>query len=80
MCAHAATSLDKFHQLESEGFSTPMIFEGETPQRKFAAYIDPDNKFNIEDKLSQVGEPRQIVFVFVFYHPPPPFFIIIYAF
>lgn len=36
-------------------FSKPMVFSAETPQRKFVAYIDPDNKFCIEDKLSQVN-------------------------
>lgn len=35
-------------------FKKPMLFIGETPQRKFVAYIDPENKFSIEDKLSQV--------------------------
>jgi len=54
MCAHATTSLEKFKQLELSGFSEPMVFEAETPQRKFVAYIDPDNKFATEDKLSQV--------------------------
>lgn len=36
-------------------FSNPMLFTAETPQTKFVAYIDPDNKFCTEDKLSQVG-------------------------
>lgn len=35
-------------------FTKPMLFTAETPQRKFVAYIDPDNRFCIEDKLSQV--------------------------
>lgn len=35
-------------------FDKPMLFTAETPQRKFVAYIDPENKFCIEDKLSQV--------------------------
>lgn len=35
-------------------FTKPMLFTGETQQRKFVAYIDPENKFCIEDKLSQV--------------------------
>lgn len=36
-------------------FKKPMIFTAETEQRKFVAYIDPEDKFCIEDKLSQVG-------------------------
>jgi carbonic anhydrase len=54
LCRHADTSLEKFQQLQKAGFETPLIFQAETPMRKFAAYIDPDNKFSIEDKLSQV--------------------------
>ena len=54
LCNHGHSSLDKLKILEDTGFEKPLIFEGETPMRKFAAYIDPDNKFSIEDKLSQV--------------------------
>lgn len=35
-------------------FNKPILFSAETPQRKFVAYIDPENQFCIEDKLSQV--------------------------
>lgn len=28
--------------------------------RKFVAYIDPENKFNIEDKLSQINTLQQL--------------------
>ena len=35
-----------------------MLFTGETPQRKFVAYIDPENRFCIEDKLSQVSSTK----------------------
>lgn len=55
LCTHAMTSLDKYRQLEIAGFETPLIFQSETPMRKVIAYIDPENKFAIEDKLSQVS-------------------------
>lgn len=54
LCTHAMSSLDKYQQLEVAGFETPLIFQAETPMRKIIAYIDPENKFSIEDKLSQV--------------------------
>ena len=36
------------------------MFTAETPLRKFVAYIDPDNKFAIEDKLSQINTLQQL--------------------
>ncbi|XP_026726370.1 beta carbonic anhydrase 1 [Trichoplusia ni] len=59
LCNHAYTSLDKFIDMKGD-FTKPMVFMGETPQRKFVAYIDPDNKFCIEDKLSQVNTLQQL--------------------
>lgn len=55
LCAHASSSLAKFQQLEVTGFHEPIVFQAETPMRKFVAYIDPEDKFTIEDKLSQVS-------------------------
>ena len=55
LCAHASSSLAKFQQLEVTGFHQPILFQAETPLRKFVAYIDPEDKFAIEDKLSQVS-------------------------
>ncbi|KAL0281266.1 UNVERIFIED_CONTAM: hypothetical protein PYX00_002302 [Menopon gallinae] len=60
MCAHASSSLEKFNVLVQEGFHRPLLFEAETPQRQFVAYIDPDDKFAIEDKLSQVNTLQQM--------------------
>lgn len=54
------SSLDKFHQLEISDFSKPLLFQAETPLRKFVAYIDPENKFSIEDKLSQINTLQQL--------------------
>lgn len=55
LCTHAISSLDKYQQLEMAGFETPLLFQAETPMRKIIAYIDPENKFSTEDKLSQVS-------------------------
>ncbi|KAJ8939933.1 hypothetical protein NQ318_007861 [Aromia moschata] len=60
LCTHALPSLEKFQQLELTDYSKPLIFQAETPLRKFVAYIDPENKFNIEDKLSQVNTLQQL--------------------
>lgn len=38
----------------------PLTFTAETPLRKFVAYIDPDDKFAIEDKLSQINTLQQL--------------------
>jgi len=54
LCTHAISSLDKYQQLEAAGFDTPLVFQAETPLRKIIAYIDPENQFNVTDKLSQV--------------------------
>jgi len=54
LCNHGEKSLEKFEILKEKGFHAPLIFEGETPLRKFVAYIDPEDKFSVTDKLSQV--------------------------
>lgn len=38
----------------------PLMFSSETPMRKFVAYIDPENKFATEDKLSQINTLEQL--------------------
>lgn len=60
LCTHASTSLEKFQYLTQHGLDKPLTFTAETPQRKFVAYIDPDNKFAIEDKLSQINTLQQM--------------------
>ena len=42
------------------GLDKPLSFTAETPLRKFIAYIDPDDKFAIEDKLSQINTLQQL--------------------
>lgn len=54
------TSLEKFQQLRITNYQQPLIFQAETPMRKFVAYIDPDDEFAIEDKLSQINTLQQL--------------------
>lgn len=60
LCTHAMTSLEKFQQLRITNYQQPLIFQAETPMRKFVAYIDPDDEFAIEDKLSQINTLQQL--------------------
>lgn len=60
LCTHAATSLEKFQFLMKHGLDELLTFTAETPQRKLVAYIDVDNKFSIEDKLSQINTLQQL--------------------
>lgn len=57
---HAQTSLEKFQHLLENGLDKPLTFVAETPQRKFIAYIDPDHRFALEDKLSQINTLQQV--------------------
>ncbi|KAF2359995.1 Carbonic anhydrase [Trinorchestia longiramus] len=50
---HGHDTLNKFAQLELSNWQQPLVFQGETPLRRFVAYIDPDDEFSVEDKLSQ---------------------------
>ncbi|OWR47032.1 beta carbonic anhydrase 1 isoform X2 [Danaus plexippus] len=59
LCAHGKSSLNKFLDVKGD-FNKPILFSAETPQRKFVAYIDPENQFCIEDKLSQVNTLQQL--------------------
>lgn len=60
MCTHANTSLEKFQAWRDAGMKDPLIFSSETPLRRFVAYIDEENKFAIEDKLSQINTLQQM--------------------
>lgn len=60
LCTHALQSLEKFQQLQVSDYQKPLIFQAETPMRKFVAYIDPDNEFALEDKLSQINTLQQL--------------------
>lgn len=60
MCTHAGSSLTKFTEWKNNGMKDPLIFSSETSTRKFVAYIDPENKFALEDKLSQINTLHQV--------------------
>lgn len=42
------------------GFDKPLLFSSETPLRKYVAYIDHENRFAIQDKLSQINTLQQL--------------------
>lgn len=60
LCEHAQTSLDRFLEWKASGMTAPLKFSSETPMRQFVAYIDPENKFALEDKLSQINTLEQL--------------------
>ncbi|XP_055387008.1 beta carbonic anhydrase 1 isoform X2 [Condylostylus longicornis] len=60
LCTHANSSLERFLDWKEAGMKDPLVFSSETPLRKFVAYIDPEDKFAIEDKLSQVNTLQQL--------------------
>jgi len=60
LCNHALDSYDKFKQLETNGAKSPLLFTAETPLKEFAAYIDHEDKFSVQDKLSQVNTLQQL--------------------
>ncbi|GAB6027748.1 hypothetical protein CHUAL_001986 [Chamberlinius hualienensis] len=60
LCRHGQASLNKFHFLEDVGCDHPLTFQAETPMKKFVAYVDVDNRFNMTDKLSQINCLQQL--------------------
>lgn len=52
---HGARTVAKFDELEKAGGVGPITFQGETPQKTFKAYIDPENKLAPVDKFSQAS-------------------------
>lgn len=74
LCAHAKnSSLDRFLKWQEDGMKAPLIFSSETPLRQFIAYIDPENKFNVEDKLSQINTLEQCKLIFLNKNQHPKF-------
>lgn len=57
---HGSSSLERFLEWKASGMMGPLKFSSETPLRQFVAYIDPDNQFAIEDKLSQINTLEQL--------------------
>ncbi|CAI9728318.1 beta carbonic anhydrase 1-like [Octopus vulgaris] len=56
---YGVASVRKFDQLDSK-FVGPLTFQGRFSQLNFQVNIDPENKFPIEDKLSQVNCLQQL--------------------
>ena len=53
---HAADSMSKYELLETFGFNRPLVFQTENNKHSFEAFIDPEDRFDIRDKLSQVRD------------------------
>ena len=51
---HGAASITKYEKMEAQGTDKPLEYTAGSTKR-FEAYIDPENNFNMRDKLSQVG-------------------------
>lgn len=60
LCRHAKKSLNKFELFVDKDLRGPMEFSSEIPQRRFVAYIDPEDHFSITDKLSQINTLQQV--------------------
>ncbi|XP_050408966.1 beta carbonic anhydrase 1 [Patella vulgata] len=57
---HGRDTIDIFKQLKpSNNYAGPLLFEIEN-YKSFEAYIDPENKFSITDKFSQVNCLQQL--------------------
>jgi|SRR6218665_1058510 len=51
---HGSRTVAKYNELLKAGGVGPIMFQAETPDERFEAYIDPDNQFAPVDKFSQV--------------------------
>ncbi|CEF71539.1 Carbonic anhydrase family-containing protein [Strongyloides ratti] len=54
-------SLKKLEMRENDGPNVPLKFENDDQKFCFYAYIDKENKLNIEDKLSQINTLQQVL-------------------
>lgn len=59
---YGTPSVQKFSEFvkDNENHIGPVPFNGRFSQLNFQAYIDPENKFSIEDKLSQLNSLQQL--------------------
>lgn len=54
---HGLHTVEKYQQLlKTPNGTGPIEFQGETPAKKFKAYIDVDNELSPVDKMSQVSQ------------------------
>ncbi|KAL5004406.1 hypothetical protein ScPMuIL_017862 [Solemya velum] len=58
---HGEPTVKKFSEMqENIELQRPLIFQAETENHNFEAIIDPENKYKIQDKLSQVNTLQQL--------------------
>ncbi|CAB3409368.1 unnamed protein product [Caenorhabditis bovis] len=57
---HGYTSIRKLEQRLADATAGPIQFVSDNPIFSFSAIIDPENKLNVEDKLSQINTLQQL--------------------
>jgi len=57
MKKHGQRTVDKYNAWKEGGGKSAIIFQAESADKLFEAYIDPENQFAEVDKFSQVGAP-----------------------
>ncbi|XP_076363739.1 beta carbonic anhydrase 1-like isoform X1 [Tachypleus tridentatus] len=60
LCQHGEDSLQRYIELEKNSFKKPLEFFDKNTRKKFRAFIDPDDRFRLADKLSQVNCLQQL--------------------
>lgn len=56
---NGSDTVEKYFVFEKDGFKKPLSFS-ELNSNKFDAYIDPENKFAIQEKFSQINTLEQL--------------------
>ncbi|WKY04636.1 hypothetical protein Q1695_005556 [Nippostrongylus brasiliensis] len=57
---HGFTSLKRLEERLADPSAKPLKFVSDNPNFNFEAIIDPDNKWGVEDKLSQINTLQQL--------------------
>eukprot|EP00088_Acartia_fossae_P001374 TRINITY_DN10533_c0_g1_i2.p1 TRINITY_DN10533_c0_g1~~TRINITY_DN10533_c0_g1_i2.p1 ORF type:complete len:309 (+),score=56.90 TRINITY_DN10533_c0_g1_i2:96-1022(+) len=52
---HGASTMHEFEKIERALFRRPILLHAEDPNNKFPAFIDVDEKYNINDKISMAN-------------------------
>jgi len=52
---HGGMAMAEFEKIEQASFRRPILLHAEDPTEKFPAYIDVDEKFSVNDKISMVN-------------------------
>jgi len=53
--SHGARTIQQYAELEKSHFRRPLMLHAESPNNKFPAYVDLDEKYSVTDKLSMVN-------------------------